>query len=261
MTKRWYHEVSLDWLYARKNYITATDIAKLVPAYKRGIKKDPDGLIPEFAALYCEKATETEPDVSAVGPAARGHICERWAVDAWNLQIASGGCGFFHWDDALIYNGGVCFSPDGLDIAQPEGPVAFDHTEIGPPTEMMEVKSYDPRHHMMCCLKDKMEQDELIQMAVAMIVCDSLEKANLVFFCPGAPISMKVFTYTRDDLKEAEKIIRKWDETCEKCKSIVAQEKWNACYTEDQIYEHYLVQERMRAEEQSLSGGVFLLKE
>ena len=75
MTYRWYHEVSTEWLKARKAVLTATDVAGLVPEYKRYLKAgNPDKIMPGFAALWSQKHSNVEPDPGSMGPAARGHI-------------------------------------------------------------------------------------------------------------------------------------------------------------------------------------------
>lgn len=266
MIKKWYHEVDSEWLKARKSVITATEISKLVPEYKRTLK-DKSGMISSgFAALWAEKMTDTEPDPSAVGAAARGHICEPWAVKAWNMQMNDN---MYHWDDALIRRNGVGFSPDALNIPQTISSVVLnvqnritatsddavvedkilvapDGTYIDAPVSLLEIKSYDPAHHMKCCIKDKLDQDEMMQIAVPFIVCPTIQKATLIFFCPGAPIEVKAFTYTREDLLDkidlANKIIEKWEETCECCaRSYLDAHNLQALCTEEEIYQDYLV--------------------
>lgn len=250
----WYHEVSTEWLKARRFVITATEVSKLVPAYKRFQKAgDPDALAPEFAALWAEKHSDGDPDPSSYGPAARGHICEPWAVRAWNLQNTNRP--FYHWDDCIIARNGVGFSPDAADVPQLlSAPIvsvdAFDlissDDEKGQraPREILEIKSYDAAHHMKCCIKDRSKHDELMQLAVPFIVCPTIDKATLVFFNPNAPVQMKAFTYTRDDLKEqirmAELIIMQWERTCRQCEEIAAEDSMSAMCTEDEIYDEFL---------------------
>ena len=49
---RWYHNVSSEWLEARKHTLTATDVANLMPEYKRYLKAgSPDVPTPGFSAL------------------------------------------------------------------------------------------------------------------------------------------------------------------------------------------------------------------
>ena len=241
----WYHEVSVDWLKARQPYITATEIAKLVPEYKRTLKADPDAIAPGFAALWAEKNTVSNPDPVSVGAAARGHWMEWYAVDSWNQQKEPV---MYHWDDCLIVSGRVGFSPDAMNVLQtlPEVELlAKDGMLIAgngdydiAPTEVMEIKSYEPARHIKSCIKEKGEHDELIQLATAFHVVEDLEKAHLVFFCPGAPISMKSFEYTRDDLKDeielVGKIVERYAKTIKQCKELSSD--MAAKYTESEIY-------------------------
>ena len=242
----WYHEVNKDWLTARKLYLTATDISKLVPAYKRSLKMDDDVIVPEFAALWAEKNTISEADPKSFAAAARGHWMEPFAIDSWNQQREET---MFHWDDAIIVKGRVGFSPDAMNELQSLDAVELLATQDGLlsgwgdtiplPTSILEIKSYEPAHHMKSCIKDAMDQDELVQLAVAFHVLDSLEKAYLVFFCPGAPISMKAFEYTREDLKvEIElvnKIVELYTKTIKQCEELSID--MVAKHTEREVYD------------------------
>lgn len=270
MSKRWYHEVSEDWMRQRQLVLTATDIAKLLPEYKRMQKKqsDPGTIIPGFAALWAEKATGYEPDTSSVGKAARGHIFEPWAVEAWNRQVKHQ---MYHWDDVVICNGGVGFSPDAMDVeckATTARMDVMDNLMVDQhgvmqecPGAIVEIKSYAPAHHMKCCLKDKFEQDELLQVAVPFVVFPHLVQACLVFFCPEAPISMKAFAYTRKDLatqiEVIEDIAKVYRDNAELCmKFAAANDQLEAGCTEQEIWEDFLQSQA----ENFVGDGVFDLK-
>ena len=207
----WYHEVDPLWLEARKSVITATEIKSLVPEYNRAKKKGTLGdILPGFAALWAEKSSNTMLDVVSRGAAARGHVMEPYAVGYYNKYSD---ITMYHWDDSIIVNNGMGFSADALDIPwegfikltvkgnELQGPLLDGKQRLGP-KHGVEVKSYEPAHHMKCCLKKKMEHDELMQLAVAFIVCPTLETMTLLFFCPGAPIPMHMEEYTREELKE-----------------------------------------------------------
>lgn len=233
MARNWYHQVSKDWLRARQTYITATEIASLIPEYKRTLKTEPDALSPGFAALWAEKNFIGELDPESYGAAARGHWMERFAVNSWNEQRKPV---MFHWDDCIIVKGRVGFSPDattepqllpGVEVlATSDGLLNGQGDNMLQPTEILEIKSFEAAHHMKCVIADKMDQDQkiLVQIATAFYVLDDLEKANLVFFCPGAPISMKAFEYTRDDLaveiELVEKIVDKYRKTIQACEEL-----------------------------------------
>ena len=240
--RRWEHQVSADWLRARKRVLSATDIKKLVPAFKRTVKNKPgaDEIVPEFAAVWCDKTTDTG-DIEIGSPsyaAARGHIMEPYAVDSWNQQCSGQ---MNHWDDCVITNGVIGFSPDALDAEQPEGVVSIDHKEIHPKAGL-EIKSYDPSHHMQCCLKGKMKHDEIMQIAVAFAVCSGLEEMALVFFCPDAPISMHAEIYTRQDLSAQISMVlgiaAEYERNAKLLESI--QPKLHACFTEQEIWDEYV---------------------
>ena len=125
----WYHEVSENWLRARKTVITATEIKGLVATYKRMSKKDKEaGVVsPAFAALWGDKSSTYPIDVSSYGPAARGHIMEPYAIDEFNRANE---VHFHHWDDCIIANGLVGFSPDAMDIAQVTEDVKLGQREM-----------------------------------------------------------------------------------------------------------------------------------
>lgn len=243
--RRWEHEVSAEWLRARKLVLSATDIRKLAPAYRRAVKNKPaeDEIVPEFAAVWADKHTDGYIDVSSPSSAAaRGHVMEPYAVRAWNEQSPST---LYHWDDCVIVNGVIGFSPDALNVEQPEGPVSIDHSEIFPKYGM-EIKSYEPGHHMQCCLKGKMKHDEIMQIAVAFAVCPGLEEMALVFFCPDAPISMHAEVYTRADLSAQISLVHGVAAEYERNAKLLSamQPKLEARFSEEEIWNEY-IKERM----------------
>lgn len=233
----WYHEVDPAWLKARQYYITATEIAKLVPEYKRTLKADPDAIAPGFAALWAEKNTPRKLDPASFGPAARGHWMESYAVSAWNQQRD---IHMHYWDDCIIVKGRVGFSPDAMDVEYLYHYNVEMRAETCEAKEILEIKSFEPAHHMKAIIagKDNQEEKILIQIATAFHVLEKLEKAHLVFYCPGAPISMKEFAYTRDDLQEQIELVGKisetYSKTIEQCKNITSD--MAAKYTEEEIY-------------------------
>lgn len=251
--KKWYHEVSVEWLKARRDVLTATNVAKLLPEYKRSLKANPGTLMPGFAALWAEKHTEVDPDPTSVGPAARGHLMEPFAVGDWNQQMLNH---FHHWDDVIIKNGVFGFSPDAMDISQSFDGVELKVSEDGKylvttegvmmqaPSRIMEIKSYDAAHHMKCCITPKDKHDELLQLSMAFKVLPTLEKATLLFYCPGAPISMHEETYTRDDLEgfilTIEAIGKIYEGTAAQCEAIAHGASLHAITTEEEVYDDFL---------------------
>lgn len=252
----WKHDVSEAWLEARKHVLTATDISKLIPELKR-MEKKPGELSPGFAAVWAEKHSDMPLDTGSVGPAARGHIMEPWVVDAYNEHVAAGER-FNHWDDCVITNDLVGFSPDAMSTWQtdtsvvkytvdPRGDklVAYKGDKakmLAAPKRIMEIKCYEPANHMKACITPKMEHKELIQVATAFYVLPKLQEAKLCFCCPGAPIEMHVETYTRDDLKEhvdtITKVVEKYVETAMRCNGM--SREWSAGFTEKQVYDDYM---------------------
>lgn len=211
----WIHRVDIRWLMSRRDVLTASEVVRLIPEWKRvkaGKQKRSD-ILPMCAALWAEKNTATEPDPVSVGPAARGHYMEPYAVETVNRYL--GVKRFHHWDDCVVKNLGLGFSPDAMDIRQEHDGVECSYrggsivytegkkrTILKAPHEILEIKSYLPDHHMRSILKDRMDQDEIYQIAVAFAVIPDLEKANLVFYCPDSPYPTVLFEYSRDDLAE-----------------------------------------------------------
>ena len=251
MKRYWKHDVSEAWLQARRDVLTATEISKLVPELKRAAKK-PGEISPGFAAIWAEKHTDAALDTSSIGPAARGHIMEPWVVDAYNEQVMAGER-FNHWDDCIIMNDLVGFSPDAMDVLQMTDAPKLKVTSSGEfmqgggkgfhaPKRIMEIKCYEPANHMKACITPKMEHKELMQIAVAFHVLPKLQEAKLCFCCPGAPIPMFIEEYTRDDLKEQleliKQVVKKYVETAIQCNELSRGYKVN--FTEDDVYEDYV---------------------
>lgn len=213
----WYHRVSVPWLEARRDVLTATDVVKLVPEYKRfkAKKVDASKISPVFAAVWCEKHTLTEPDPVSTGAAARGHFMEPYAIETYNNHFNERP--FYHWDDCIITSNGLGFSPDACDVKQMFDTVKLvvnasqdqlvymqdGKARIQPaPNSILEIKSYSPGQHMKSILKDKMDHDELMQIAVAFAVLPKLKKATLAFYCPDSPFPLHTFEYKRSDLND-----------------------------------------------------------
>lgn len=246
MARRWQHEVSAEWLKARQQVLTATDVANLMPEYKRYLKAgSPDVPTPGFSALWCKKHSDVYLDTESTGAAARGHIMEPYAIDSWNMQASPR---FYHWDDCVITWGIFGFSPDGLTIPQGQMYPCIDlNIDKITSTESMEVKCYSPEQHMKAYIKERMCKDELMQAAMAFVVLDSLEIVRIVWFCPGAPISMFAEEYTRDDLHDQIRWILEIGEVYMKCdrywKTKIKAEPnpMTATWLEEEIYRDYIM--------------------
>lgn len=249
---RWSHEVSANWLEARKSVLTATDVSGLMPEYKRYLKRgDPDAISPGFAALWCAKHTHGLTDTGSSDAAARGHVMEPYAVGDWNEQASPT---FYHWDDCVIRNGVLGFSPDAMTVRQAyvypsmevnakgNAIIASGKYSLPTPAEVMEVKCYSPEQHMKAIIEDRMEHKELMQLAMAFAVLPNLEKARLLWYCPGAPCSMFTEEYTADDLHDQVRWIVEIAEVymaqaklCEKVAS-----RYSAKHTEEEIWLDHL---------------------
>ena len=256
--RRWYHEVSEAWLAARRKVLTATEISKLIPELKRAAKLKPGEISPGFAAIWAEKHSDMELDVSSFGAAARGHLMEPWVVDTYNDHVAAGER-FNHWDDCLICNDLVGFSPDAMDQLQradhprlhvsPDGNKMQVENIIYPSAKrIMEIKCYEPANHMKACITPKMEHKELMQVAVAFYVLPKLQEAKLCFCCPGAPIPMYIEEYTRDDLTGQldliKKVVEKYVETAIQCNEL--NRGYQITFTEDDVYREFLEEQAMK---------------
>jgi len=210
MTK-WFHKVKLDWLRARQDYLTATDIKDLLPVTKTGRKRKIDDY--DYLKVWARKLTRlTEADCVSNGAAARGHILEPYAIETFNTNCT--GSKLKHWDDALVCKIGnhnhLAFSPDATDIDQPKDGIILVNPFI---TEIGEVKSYSPEKHVVCGCTPKEELEERWQIATAMAVCDTIERANLIFYNPSMVNEMYIVTYTRDDLDKEMDIILEIEES------------------------------------------------
>lgn len=225
----WRHQVSTEWLKARRDVITATELIGLKAGFTKLTKAQKAGtqVAPAFAALWGSKHSVMEPDPTSVGAAARGHYLEPYAVQDYSTQS---GEKYYHWDDVLICNNGLGFSPDAMDIEQsPYAGVRCDVKKgklmsgeakyAAMPTSILEVKSYGIENHMKNMVVDKMQLKERYQIAAAMMVVPTLESGKLLQYCPQLEqFSMYVREYTRDELtkeiEELSEILDVWQKTC-----------------------------------------------
>lgn len=245
MGHRWQHQVSAEWLLARKDVLTATEVKALVPEMKRIEKKPlkPGEISPGFAALWADKNTPSNIDTdSPSSVAARGHVMEPYAVESYNRLSENQ---FYHWDDCIIKSiTGLGFSPDAMDIPQPLDAVALEEYDVKDARMIMEIKSYNPQHHMKCILKPHSEHDEIWQIACAFYVLPNLEEAELVFYCPDAPISMHVVHYSRDDVKDympiIGKVLKQYRETARQCNDLEQLAYYKSAFTEQEIWKEYV---------------------
>lgn len=251
----WRHEVSVEWLKERRNVITATELVGLKAGFTKLTKAQKAGtqVAPAFAALWGTKHSNMEPDPASYGAAARGHFMEPYAIDDYSALT---GEKYYHWDDVIICNNGLGFSPDAMTIPQGAFPgVRFDVEKgklvgkwmkgtkrIPMPESILEVKSYGIENHMKNLVADKMQLKEKYQIAAAMMVLPGLKKGTLVQYCPQLEsYSMFARTYTRteleDEIAELSEILDVWNKTCRWFDS--NQSEMETTYKEDSIKQDF----------------------
>lgn len=250
----WSHEVSIAWLEARKYVVTATELVSLISEFTRMSKANAgndDYIPPAFAALWEKKHSTEQLDPRSFNAAARGHIMEPYAIKSYNHCT---GRSFFHWDDAIICSNGVGFSPDALDVMQPDtdsvtftvekGKLCSNVGPIAMPTEMLEIKSYGPENHAKNMITDKMKLKERYQIAVGMMVLPSIKTGHLIHFCPQAEHSLYEHVYTRDELKEdielLENILARWNKVC-RAMDAINNNGLYSCFTEEEIWNNEML--------------------
>jgi len=259
MARAWRHEVSVPWLQARRDVLTASEIKAMLPEYKRMLKKPEGELSLGFFALCGEKLSNDIPDPESTGAAARGHILEPYAVDDWNQNFPKDK--YHHWDDIVIKRNGLGYSPDGLDIPQLiEMGVQLSWSEKNhclkrqnetykPPTRAIEVKCYEPKNHMKGLIIPKEDRDERLQIAVAFMVLPSIEYVDVLWYCPEAYLPMYKERYTRDELKAEIKVItdmvKLFHQHMDKIRSLEAN-SMKPHYTSDEIYREYINEQAAR---------------
>ena len=249
----WSHQVSTEWLNARRDVVTATELRDLLVGKTKWTKAQKAGtqVAPAFAALWGQKHSIMEPDPMSYGPAARGHIMEPYAVKDYSML---NGDKWHHWDDCIICNNGLGFSPDAMDIEQsPYAGVRCDVIKgklvsgemkyAAMPTSILEVKSYGIDNHMKNMVANKMSLKERYQIAVAMMVIPTLKEGILVQYCPQlSEWSMYSHTYTRDELeKEIEELseaLDMWNKTCRYFDSKTSE--MEATVSEMDVYDEYI---------------------
>lgn len=258
MTK-WFHECDLGWLRARRNFLTATDIKELLPVTKTGRKR----IVTDenYLKVLSKKLVNlTQDDCKSIGAAARGHVLEPFAIDAFN-RSGAGYVQLNHWDDKIVTRKNskkfeLAFSPDAMDIEQ-GGVDTVVHVD---PKVIGEVKCYSPERHLTCGFTLKDELEERWQIAAAMATCDSIEEAYLIFFNPSMDYQLFVSDYDRDDLKDEIKIVKQiekdWLLFVDKLDSIDS--LW--FQTGDPNNEQYIIRQIMKQEELNPDGMKTVVK-
>lgn len=220
----WRHETSKDWLEARKYYLNASNIADLMPYTPTGRKRTITDL--DRMKLWVAKQNMiTDDEVVSTGMAARGHILEPFAIDAYNECYRDRGAELSHWDDVVITDGVCAFSPDALDVKNiyDSSVVKLGYTDMCLDNchELGEVKCYNAERHIETAYTDKMQLKERWQIAMAMHVVPQIKIGRLILFNPGLPIEYRLFVhrYDRtelvDELAAIEKVALEWMDFCD----------------------------------------------
>lgn len=253
--REWRHEVSERWLMSRRACLTASDIRKLIPDYKRikaGKIKIADAM--QFAKVYGEKKSQSM-DPMSFGAAARGHVLEPHAIDEFNASHASL-VEYRWWDDRLIMDDALGFSPDALDISQPPGTrfkynaavaeIVGKDGSYKAPEHMLEIKCYEAGAHFqrMSQLASEEKLDERWQVATAMVVCPTIYIADIMFYAPQCR-SWFYVEYDSHELHEEIEVVSEIKEMWIKFKSRMKDKELAldslTSKTEAEIYDNYLM--------------------
>lgn len=203
------HRCSLDWLKARQDYITASEIHQMLPFTATGRKRSESVQDENLLKVIAGKQKIlTEDDCLSFGAAARGHILEPFAIDEFNKLGYDDP--LYHWDDSLITlgRGSLAFSPDALGCKQDMPDIELPAIDFAGLKLGGEVKSYSIDKHIGCGIADRMTLEERWQIATAFAICENLERYWLIFFNPSCEYRMFVHAYTRHDLEEEVRIIK-----------------------------------------------------
>lgn len=252
MHRDWRHSCSEEWLRARRPYLTASDIKRLLPNYrkiKEGKLRPEEAL--QFVSVYGGKR-ETNLDEMSFGAMARGHYMEPFAVEEFNETRHQG---FYHWDDKIIVDNETMlgFSPDALNLPPLPGTrmvaegLSIRHRDgvSAGPTRILEIKSYEgPTHFQRKMIVANGEPlDERWQIACAMAVCKSLCMASVMFYAPQCR-DMFFVDYDRFDLESEIQVCLEISEMYRTASNAAdATSGAFTRYSEDDIYNRYLLDE------------------
>lgn len=198
------HRCSIEWMRDRSQYLTASEIRKLVPLTASGRKKKiTDDMRLEVLANKMREIRED--DCMSYGVMARGHLLEPYAIGSFNL--ISGVPNLYHWDDRVLTRDGVLgFSPDALDV-----PMDMSNEDaVKKATIIGEVKSYEAGRHLLTATADKSTLEERWQIATAMTVCENADVAYLILYNPDMTkqdLQVIALKYKRSELNSELEVI------------------------------------------------------
>jgi hypothetical protein len=202
---KYYHEVKEDWLKARINYLTASDIKTLLVQSKTQIMGFPS----KYFDVWSEKSTRAF-DVTSYGAAARGHILEPIAIQEYN-KVALSTRSLAHIDDVLITSRHslVAFSPDALQFKAVSPGVQHDAELYGDVEYGGEVKCFSLAGHYKNMIEGHIDKDIQIQLATAFYILPNLQSMYLILFNPKANRQLHYVEVKRNKLSSI--IDRIWD--------------------------------------------------
>lgn len=205
----WRHVVDKEWMMARTHYLTASSIKNILPVTETGRKRSQAQIEANMLKIASSFATAyiSDEDCVATGMAARGHLLEPIAIEEANKGA---NLGLYHWDDIILVNNLLGWSPDAMSIPQTKKTALYDIKKDGAPcpASIGEVKSYGMERHMVSVHTDKKNCPERWQLAVGMALLKNCQFANLIFFNPDSNIRLAIKTYSRQDLEEEIKMVK-----------------------------------------------------
>lgn len=185
----------------RQVRLTASDIKDLIPYTKNG---NPRKITAEnFIKVMARKNVDlTLDDAISYGAAARGHLLEPYAVEAVNSNLK---LNLFHWDDTVVGENvkySLAYSPDALDIKQPDQTFAFVDKRDIEPGLLCEIKCYSIEKHIITGTSNPSLLEERWQIATAMATSPTISEGILALYNPSSKYQLFAIPYTRRELKE-----------------------------------------------------------
>lgn len=247
----WTHEVDARWLAARRKYLTASEVVKLLPQYR---KTKGQGIVPlAFLQLAASKLSRVPDNTQSPSQAAaRGHFMESYALKEFNRQAPADL--LYHWDDTIIANGCIGYSPDALDLVSVHVPCLMADDMNVKPTKIGEIKSYQPDQHVKRFYTEKLKLDERWQIAMAMAVSKTIDFGYLIFYCP--PLDNFFYrTFNSKELKDEINVCIEmsglFDQAMQIVKADMAGKHESNSFnkmrdTEEGIYREFVMQEALK---------------
>lgn len=192
---RYKHDVSREWLEARKDYLTATDIVAMWPTTATGRPAKQN-----WATVLADKEANVEHyQLTTFGQQARGHALEPYAlIDT----------GFYHWDDTIIVHddGVISFSPDGMNYelsTEAQEVIVIPSNSLEPDSHLVEIKAFDTYKHMDTAFKlNRGSNLDVVKQISVALMCDNVTQASIILFAPQMKeenLRRFMFTYDKED--------------------------------------------------------------